>query len=421
MAFNKIVSNTKQIILFCVLFIVFPIQAQNIRVCEQCPVKSIQKAIEVAQVNDVIIVEKGVYQESEIIVDKPVTITGVQAIVDGQDKGEVFVITADNVTIDGFTIINVGSSYIKDFAAIRVRESQNFTIKNNTIKNLFFGIYLEKSKKGKVLNNKIYGKAINEFNSGNGIQLWYCSEIEIYNNYVEKVRDGIYLEFSSKCTIEDNISKYNVRYGLHFMFSNNNLVRNCQYISNGAGVAIMFSKNMKMHQNLFSNNWGSAAYGILLKEVNDTDIIENVFVNNTTAINIEGSNRVNYLHNDFIANGWAMNSRGANYFNIVNYNNFLNNAFDLVYNGRINNNNYNHNYWSGYTGYDLDKDGIGDVAYRPIKLFSNIVAKTPEAIVLLRSLFVDIIDFSEKVSPIFTPENIKDAYPSIKKIQHDKN
>jgi len=54
------------------------------------------------------------------------------------------------------------------------------------------------------------------------------------------------------------------------------------------------------------------------------------------------------------------------------------------------------------------------VPYRPVKLFSYIVNRTPETIILLRSLFMDIIDFSEKVSPAFTPDNLVDAKPLMK-------
>jgi len=397
----------------------FVTQAKTIIVAKNTAVNTIKKAIEMAVPYDLIVVKPGTYTEYEIIVNKPLTLMGENALVDGNNQGEIFIVQSDYVRIENFTICNVGTSYVKDFAAIRVRESQNFIIQNNTIKNLFFGIYLEKAKNGKVIGNKIYGKAENEFNSGNGIQLWYCNNIEIKNNYVAKVRDGIYLEFSNYCTITNNISKDNVRYGLHFMFSNNDTVTNCIYANNGAGVAIMFSKQMQMHTNIFKDNWGSAAYGVLLKEVNDTNITNNIFENNTTAINVEGSNRVTYTHNDFIANGWAINSRGANYRNNINFNNFLSNSFDVAYNGPLNNNNFDNNYWSEYAGYDLDRNGIGDVPHRPIKLFSYIVNKVPESIVLLRSLFIDIINFSEKVSPIFTPDHLVDHSPAIKRICHD--
>jgi nitrous oxidase accessory protein len=97
----------------------------------------------------------------------------------------------------------------------------------------------------------------------------------------------------------------------------------------------------------------------------------------------------------------------------------MHNSFDLSYNSRLNDNKFEANYWSEYTGYDLDKDGIGDVPHRPVKLFSYVVNQTPEALVLLRSLFVDIINFSEKVSPVFTPDELVDSKPIMKE-SHDK-
>ena len=79
----------------------------------------------------------------------------------------------------------------------------------------------------------------------------------------------------------------------------------------------------------------------------------------------------------------------------------------------MNDNVFNQNYWSDYTGYDLDKNGVGDVPYRPVKLFSYIVNRTPETIILLRSLFIDILNFSERVSPVFTPDDLVDTSPKM--------
>ena len=280
---------------------------------------------------------------------------------------------------------------------------------------LFFGIYLEKSQNGRVYHNNIIGDAVEEFNSGNGIQLWYCQNIEVDQNIVQHVRDGIYLEFSDNITIKNNTSSNNVRYGLHFMFSNDDVYENNHFENNGAGVAVMFSKKIKMLNNIFMKNWGTASFGLLLKEINDAEISGNTFQENTIGINIEGSNRIDYDNNQFIKNGWAIKVRGACYTNSFRFNNFLYNSFDISYNSKLNDNVFEKNYWSNYTGYDLDQDGIGDVPYRPVKLFSYIVNRTPETIVLLRSLFMDIIDFSEKVSPVFTPDNLLDNLPLMKK------
>ena len=228
------------------------------------------------------------------------------------------------------------------------------------------------------------------------------------------MRDGIYLEFIDKSHVSNNTSKNNVRYGLHFMFSNHNEYHHNEFNDNGAGVAVMFSKFIKMHHNTFHFNWGTASYGLLLKEINDADITDNVFEQNTIGINIDGCNRITYKNNHFIRNGWALKFTGGCYTNIFEFNNFMHNAFDLSYNSKLNDNKFEANYWSEYSGYDIDKDGIGDVPHRPVKLFSYIVNRTSETLVLLRSLFVDIINFSEKVSPVFTPDNLKDEKPLMK-------
>ncbi|AVI52358.1 nitrous oxide reductase family maturation protein NosD [Pukyongia salina] len=371
---------------------------------------------------DTVLVRKGTYKEVNILIDKPLVLKGENyPVIDGELKGEIITITADNVTVDGLFIINVGTSYTVDYAAVRVIKSENFLIQNLVLEKLFFGIYLEKARNGRVYHNNIIGDAEEEYNSGNGIQLWYSNNIEIDQNIITHVRDGIYLEFSDDCTITNNRSSENLRYGLHFMFSNNDLYSHNTFEDNGAGVAVMFSKGIKMYENTFKNNWGAAAYGMLLKEINDSEIKGNTFQQNTVGINIEGSNRVTYSSNDFIGNGWAIKFRGACYTNNFKENNFLYNSFDLSYNSKLNDNKFEGNFWSSYTGYDLDKDGVGDIPYRPVKLFSYVVNRTPEAIILLRSLFVDIIDFSEKVSPVFTPDNLLDIRPRMKQIVHDRN
>ncbi|WP_103071616.1 nitrous oxide reductase family maturation protein NosD [Aquimarina sediminis] len=394
------------------------IHANTLIVCKTCTHATISETVKAAAAYDTIIIKKATYKEYNIKIDKPLTIIGKNyPVIDGERQGEIITITSDDVTVDGLFIINVGTSYTEDYAAIRVKKCKDFVIQNVVLEKLFFGIYLEKARDGKIYHNKIIGDAVEEYNSGNGIQLWYSKNITIEHNFVQRVRDGIYLEFSDYCTIKNNVSSNNIRYGLHFMFSNNDNYEDNTFEKNGAGVAVMFSKKIKMYRNTFKENWGSASYGMLLKEINDAEIAENTFEQNTIGINIEGSNRIQYTKNNFINNGWAIKVRGACYTNSFTQNNFLHNSFDVSYNSKLNDNIFDQNYWSKYTGYDLNKDGIGDVPYRPVKLFSYIVNRTPETIILLRSLFIDIIDFSEKVSPVFTPDKLLDHHPQIHKIE----
>ncbi len=391
--------------------------AKQIVVCSTCDIKTIKAGIQQAEDGDEVIIKEGLYKEHDLVILKKISIKGEGfPVVDGGNIGTIFSFKTDSFSIENLKIINVGHSYTKDFAAVLVSKSRHFTIKNITLEKVFFGFLIEKSRKGIIENNKVSSENTDEAGAGNGVHLWHCFDMTIRNNEVHNMRDGIYFEFVKRTKIYGNHSHNNIRYGLHFMFSNNDEYYDNKFENNGAGVAVMFSKFIKMHENKFLFNWGTASYGLLLKEIYDAEIHDNIFANNTIGINIEGSTRINYSHNTFKSNGWAVKVRGACYKNNFHENNFIQNAFDIAYNSKLNGNRFDNNYWSGYTGYDLDKDGIGDVPFRPVKLFSYVVNQTPETIVLLRSLFVDIINFSEKISPVFTPDDLMDNSPRMNMI-----
>lgn len=409
----------KNHILFLFIILTLPVFSQTITVCKKgCDFKTIQSAVDVAKSGDSLFIKAGVYKESNIIIyKKSLNISGEEGtIIDTGKKGYGFSVEATDIVIKNLMIKNIEVSYTKEYAAILLFKSYDFVIENITVENAFFGFLIQKSKDGIVHNNTISGQGLAEADSGNAIHLWHCEDVKITNNDVRRMRDGIYLEFGNSSYISNNYSTENMRYGLHFMFSNKNVYENNVFESNGAGVAVMFSKKIKMFNNVFKKNWGTASYGILLKEINDAELKHNIFEENTIGINADGTNRITYTENTFKNNGYAIKVHGACYDNIYYRNNFLYNSFDLSYSGNLNSNKFENNFWSNYTGYDLDKNGIGDIPYRPVKLFSYLVNRTPESIVLLRSLFVDIIDFSEKVSPVFTPKNLIDNQPLMKKV-----
>ena len=165
------------------------------------------------------------------------------------------------------------------------------------------------------------------------------------------------------------------------------------------------------------NNVTFSANLFLLKEIFDSQISNNKFLKNSSGIYLEGSNRINVSHNDFIENGWALRLMANSMDNKFTYNNFIGNSFDVTTNSVQNFNFFDHNYWSEYNGYDLNKDNIGDVPYRPVKLFSLLVEKNQPLLILHRSLFASVLDLTEKIFPILTPESLIDKHPSMKRIK----
>lgn len=173
----------------------------------------------------------------------------------------------------------------------------------------------------------------------------------------------------------------------------------------------MYSHHVVMRHNWFLDNHGAASYGLLLKEISDSDIADNVFRNNTVGIQLETTNRCRLHHNTLDRNGWAVRLSASCDGNLLSQNTFTGNTFDLATNGTLVLNTLRGNYWDRYQGYDLNRDGRGDVPYRPVSAFSYVVEQAPAAIAFLRSPLIDVLDRTERLIPSLTPAALIDSLP----------
>lgn len=406
-----------KIIVFCsiLVFTLAYAEARTYKVSKQGKITTLKEAIALSDPGDTIIIEPGIYKEGNVIIEKSLTILGNGLpTMDGEHKYEIFTIHATNVTVSGIRFIDTGVANINDLAAIKILDSKGIKIQHNKFENTFFGIYLANTTSSLIEKNTLYSHGIAENQIGNGIHLWKCENITINKNNIKGHRDGIYFEFVTNSLITNNHSEGNVRYGLHFMFSHNDEYYNNTFLRNGAGVAVMYTKNVKMIGNTFDENWGSSAYGLLLKDIRDSEVTNNTFFKNTIGIHLEGVSRTNFTGNTFTENGYAVRLQASSDDNVFNRNNFSANTFDMATNGSLVLNQINGNYWDKYQGYDLNKDGIGDVPFRPVNMYAMIVERIPAAILLWRSFFVLLIDRAEKAIPVVTPEDLKDSSPSMK-------
>ncbi len=389
--------------------------ARVIYVGPQHAVQTIKQAIAKANDGDTIIINKGTYREGNILINKRVVILGKgYPVLDGQGKHEVVSISRDSVVIRGLKIINSGHSALNDPCGIRVYDCNNVAIENNVLDNNFFGIYIQNGKNCIVKNNRVTAYGEDEQLIGNGIHCWKSESLQITGNTISGHRDGIYFEFVTESVIWRNIAKNNVRYGLHFMFSHNDAYITNVFKNNGAGVAVMFTKNVKMFNNYFEENWGDSAYGLLLKEISDSYIFNNTFSRNTSGVYMEGTSRVKVEKNVFSENGWGMKIQASCMENEIVNNNYLKNTFDISTNGSLVLNTFNSNYWDKYEGYDLNRDNIGDVPYHPLSLFAVLTESNPSTMLLYRSFMISLLDKSEKVLPSITPDNFVDNSPLMK-------
>ena len=407
----------RSILLYFVLAITIPLQtdAKTIKVGKGQTITGIQQGIDMADAGDTVLVSEGVYRQGNIIISKSIVLKGINhPVLDGEKKYELLSVKSPNVTVDGFLIRNSGHSSMTDIAGIKIYNTHHVTVVNNILEDNFFGIYSQQGRQCTIQNNSVSASSMETQLSGNGIHCWKSDSILINHNSVTGHRDGIYLEFVTHSLIENNRVQKNQRYGLHFMFAHNNSYTGNIFRNNGAGVAVMYTRNVTMKDNRFEDNWGDAAYGLLLKEISDGIIEGNHFEGNTSGIFMDGSSRIEMEKNIFKNNGWAIKMQASCMDIALEKNNFIGNTFDIGTNGSLVLNTFKNNYWDKYEGYDLDKDKIGDIPYRPVSMYSMIVERNPPAMMLFRSFITTLLDKTEKILPSLTPENLKDDHPLMK-------
>ena len=380
----------------------------------------LQVALESAQPGDIIVVPAGHYS-GPLIIDKPVTLDGKgQPIIEGNGHGDVITIEAPNVTVRGFVIRNSGDSLDQENAGI-TGLAPNLTIENNRFEDTLFGIYLKEAPNSIVRGNTILSKDLPVQRRGDGIRAWYSANSTIEDNYVTGSRDLV-IWFSPDSVVRRNTVEYG-RYGLHFMFSDNQLLEDNILRHNSVGAFLMYGRGLTMRRNVMHDNRGPSGYGIGLKDVDDIVAEGNRMVANRVGLYVDNSPREMNATVHFTNNLIAYNDTGANLLPLVKRNTYAENVFidngeqiGIVGSGQLKDNNWSHlgrgNYWSDYAGYDADGDQVGDVPYQPQSLYEDLLASYPELRIYQQSPVADALDFATKAFPIFQPEpKISDDHP----------
>lgn len=391
--------------------------AAEVRVCPDCSVRSLTEAVAAAALGETIRVGPGVYHESGIVIDRPLRVIGEgRPVIDGGGKGSVLVVRAPKVELSGLAVRNSGVSYLDDFSAIEVERGDGCVLRDNQLTDNFFAIHLANTSDCTIEGNVILGADRPLNSAGNGIHVWRGRDVRVLDNRVSRQRDGIYFEFVTDSTVAGNRSERNLRYGLHFMYSHGNAYRKNLFRSNNAGVAVMYSRNVVMEDNRFERNWGAASYGLLLKEISASTVRRNVFEKNTTGIHVEGTTRTLFEENELRDNGYALRIMGDADSNRFTRNDFIGDTFDVATGAGEDHNEFSENYWSDYDGLDLDRDGIGDTPFQPVRLSSVFMARLGASVLLLRSFFFAVADSAERLLPALSPGAVHDDRPLMKPV-----
>ena len=377
---------------------------------------SITAALERAEPGDTIRLAGGTYHEN-IVVDVPVTLTSDSgATIRGGYEGNVVHITAPGTVLEGLHIAEASPRLTKDMSCILI-EADDVTIRGCTLTESLHGIYVKGGNRVDILGNTIEGRLdLIEADRGNGIHLWNSSENQIIENEIFNVRDGIYFSFANSTTIERN-HIHNVRYGLHYMYSNDNSFYDNLFENNVAGAALMYSEDIVFARNTFARCRGFRAYGILLQSMSRITARENLIVDNSRGIFMNNADSCVIESNDVVNNDLAIQLNGGCDGNLFVRNNFINNLSDLLLDVSDLETRWadagGGNYWSSYRGYDLDRDGIGDLPYPIQNVFQILETRVPEVRFYLLSPAAEVLKAAERALPILRLGDAQDPRPAM--------
>lgn len=382
----------------------------------------LQALIDAASPGDLIEVDPGIYRGG-VVIDKPIRLEGRdRPIIDAGGEGNAIDIEAPGVTVSGFVIRNTGNSIDRENAAFSVN-APDATITNNILEDVLFGIFLRGATDSVVADNVVGAKNLDIARRGDGIRLWESHRTTITGNTVSQGRDVV-LWFSDDLEITNNTVSYG-RYGLHFMYSDNATVARNDLIGNSVGTFLMYGRDLVVTDNTFAENNGPSGYGLGLKDMDGVTAVDNRFVANRVGVYLDNSPWSYDLWQSFTHNLFAYNEIGVQFLPSVKRNAFSENAFidngeqvGVQGTGQFSGNEWAidgvGNYWSDFSGYDADRDGIGDIPYKLDDLYSEMADDHPELRFFSNTPAARAVDQAALMFPVLRPRpKVEDPSPLV--------
>ncbi len=325
--------------------------------------------------------------------------------------------TAPGTVLEGLEIAESGPHLTKDMACVVV-EADDVTVRECSIRRALHGIYVKGGNRARILGNAVEGRLdLIESDRGNGIHLWNSRHSRIVDNEIFHVRDGIYFSFANETAIEGN-HIHDVRYGLHYMYSNDNSFSDNLFEHNVAGAALMYSERITFERNTFARCRGFRAYGILLQSMSEVISRQNLILDNSRGIFMNNTDSSVFERNDVVDNDLAVQLNGGCDANRFAANNFLGNLTELLLDvsdlETLWADDEGGNHWSNYRGYDLDRDGIGDVPFSIQNVFQVLESDVPEVRFYLLSPAAEVLKAAEEGLPILRLGDAQDPAPRMR-------
>jgi nitrous oxidase accessory protein len=412
---------------------------------------ALQDAVDSAAHGDVLVVQGNHY--GSVKITRSLTLQGEPgAALIGNGQGNVITIAAPGVILRGFTIRGSGKDLEAMDAGVFVEQSaRDAVVEQNQIEGNLYGIYLHGAENALARGNQIAGLQEGRVNeSGNGVSVWNAPGAKVLDNDIRFGRDGIFVIASRNNVFRGN-RFHDLRFAVHYMYTNDSEISDNVSTGNAMGFAIMFSHRLTVRGNLSD---GDRDYGLLFNFANGSDISANIvrgrlqpasrwargsLHNKETSehglplqdepkltlatgarngpekcVFIYNSNQNRFRDNWFEGCEIGIHFTAGSEGNQIEGNAFVKNRNQVKYVGSRYldwSKDGRGNYWSDNPGFDLDGDGIADTAYRPNDLVDKVLWTAPQAKILANSPAVQVLRWAQSQFPALLPGGVVDGRP----------
>ena len=410
------------------------------------PGGDLQDAIDHAAAGDILVLEAGEHR-GPVVVSRPLTLRGqAGARLVGDRRGSVVTIEADDVRLEQLEITGSGHNLSRDDAGVFVL-GDNAHLANLTLRDNLHGVYVRRAHGVRLVDNHVAGLAAGDTEAriigaeayaredaghhapprvqalmGNGLHLFNANGAVVEDNHIHHARDGIYVAHTSDAAFRDN-RIHDCRYGIHYMYSSDNTVAGNELWDNVAGPALMFSRNLQVHDNLMRDHGGFRAYGLLLQNVESSQIRRNTIRGNRVGLRLQNSNNNDFRANRVFANLASMTINSSSRDNRFTRNSIGLNMRQIELTGPAPANDWSvdgvGNHWHGALPMDLTGDGISQWPHHEVDLLAATRERFPPIQLLTGSAGVTALEWALARVPLPGTRYITDPHPLVRRPDDD--
>ncbi|WP_420962464.1 nitrous oxide reductase family maturation protein NosD [Brucella sp. IR073] len=422
--------------------------AAEARQIDVAPGESVEAAMEQAEPGDIVRLLRGKH-EGAVIVDRAIELIGEPgAVIDGLGTGNAITVTAPGAIVRGLEVRGSGSDMTELSSGIFVSQTATGTrVENNRLIGNLYGIYLHGAADSVAIRNEIIGRrGVRMAETGSGVSIWNAPGAKVIANTIRYGRDGIYTNASRRNVFRGNRME-DVRFAVHYMYTDDSEVTGNVSRNNSVGFAIMYTNRLKITDNLSE---GDRDHGLLLNYANSSTISGNRVIGRMQPVArwldagvqkaehgipqektelaagetmrlgpqkcafLYNANRNRFYGNRFESCQIGIHFTAGSEGNDISGNAFIANRTQVKYVGTRQldwSRDGRGNYWSDNPAFDLNGDGIADNPYRPNDLIDKVLWTAPRAKILLTSPATQVIRWAQAQFPAVLPGGVVDSHP----------